>query len=175
MRKIILSILSFVFLAGSAYGAVSGDMSEYVRQDVLNERDRAFMAEIRLGFEQMRHEMQEIKTELRSEIQDVKTELRSEIQDVKTELRSEMDKRFGSLEKQVAVIDERTESTKTTVYWWFAGLGLMIALFGILVGFAIFAPALSEFIKNVRRPSVPIEEIEKVVERMITVKLEGKI
>ena len=164
MRKIILSILSFVFLAGSAYGAVSGDMSEYVRQDVLNERDRAFMAEIRLGFEQMRHEMQEIKTELRSEIQDVKTELRSE-----------MDKRFGSLEKQVAVIDERTESTKTTVYWWFAGLGLMIALFGILVGFAIFAPALSEFIKNVRRPSVPIEEIEKVVERMITVKLEGKI
>ena len=164
MKKIILLILSFVFLAGSAYGAVSGDMSEYVRQDVLNERDRAFMAEIRLGFEQMRREMQEIKTELRREIQDVKTELRSE-----------MDKRFGSLEKQVAVIDERTESTKTTVYWWFAGLGLMIALFGILVGFAIFAPALSEFIKNIRRPSVPIEEIEKVVERMITVKLEGKI
>ena len=148
----------------NAYGAISEDMSGYVRQDVLNERDRAFMAEIRLGFEQMRREMQEIKTELRREIQDVKTELRSE-----------MDKRFGSLEKQVAVIDERTESTKTTVYWWFAGLGLMIALFGILVGFAIFAPALSEFIKNIRRPSVPIEEIEKVVERMITVKLEGKI
>ena len=130
-----------ILLAGSALGAISEDMSVYVRQDVLSERDRAFMAEIRLGFEQMRREMQEMKTELRSEMDKRFNEMHSEIQTVSS---------------KVDLLDERTRGTERTVYWG-------LAFFGIFIVLVSFAPGIAEFLKTLRKPQLTIEDVKHLI------------
>ena len=147
MKKVFLALVLVILLSGSALGVSSDDV--YVRQDVLNERDRAFMAEIRLGFEQMRREMDKRFNELDKKIENVKTELHQEIQ---------------VLSSKVDLLDERTESTKTVVYWGFALLGLILAS-------AVVVPPLAEFFKGLwkKEPSVTLEDVE----RLISLRLEA--
>ena len=125
-----------ILLSGSALGVSSDDV--YLRKDVFDAKMDAFMSEIRLMNEQRRREMQEMKAELHQEIQNVSS--------------------------QVAVLDERTESTKTVVYWGLAFLGLILAS-------AVVVPPLSEFFKGLRKkePSFTLEDVE----RMISLRLES--
>ena len=99
MKKVFLALVLVILLSGSALGVSSDDV--YLRKDVFDAKMDAFMAEIRLGNEQLRREMNDrfnvldrkidgVKSELHEEIQSVKTELHEEIQSVKTELHEEI-------------------------------------------------------------------------------------
>ncbi len=180
MRKFLLSSFLVIFLVSNAHGAISEDMSVYVRQDVLNERDRAFMAEIRLGFEQMRREMDKrfsevdkrfdaldkkidnVKTELHQEIQSVKTELHEEIQSVTLELHEEIQ----AVSTRVAKLETRIESMDKSLDRSISVLTLIVTFVGVIVGFAIFAPALLEFVKGLRKAQVMPEDSERLLERI---------
>ena len=100
MKKLFLT-LSFILSFNSfSFAAVSSDV--YLRQDVFEAKMDAFMAEVRLGNEQIRREMDKRF--------------------------SEVDKRFTELNARIDLIDERTDSTKTTVYWILAILAAIVAL-----------------------------------------------
>ena len=74
------------------------------------------MSEMRLMFEQNRREIEQKFDkridELDKKIDRVQTELKFEIQDLRSDIK---------------VINERTESTKTSVYWILAALAVIVA------------------------------------------------
>ena len=166
MKKVFLALVLVILLSGSALGVSSNDV--YVRQDVLNERDRAFMAEIRLGFEQMRREMDKRFSEVDKRFDEMHSEmdrrfgevdkrfdaLDKKIDDVKTELQKEIQ----DVSSQVVVLSGQTENTKTFVYWGLAFLGLILAS-------AVVVPPLSEFFKGLRKkePSFTLEDVKHLI------------
>ena len=199
MKKFLLAAVLVFLISSMSYGAVSEDSNVYVRQDVFDAKMDKFMAEIRLGNEQMRRELQETyaKThqeiqELRQEMQGNQVKLRQEMQEnqAKTheeiqELRQEMqgnqvklhqemqenqaktheeiqmlnvkleamDKRISDGEKRTS---DRIDDLKTMIYWGFSILGLFIA-------FAIFGPSFGEFLRNLRTPSISVDEIKQLI------------
>ena len=117
MKKfLVFMLLILVLFVGSAYGAVSDDV--YLRRDVFDAKMEALMAEIRLGnqnlLEQIRGEMDKRFAEVDRRFAEVDRRL------------SDLNDRFNTLDKKVDVLAERTDGTRTTVYW---GLGF----FGIIV------------------------------------------
>ena len=166
MKKIFLSLILVILLSGSALGVSSDDV--YLRKDVFDAKMDAFMSEIRLMNMDLRREMDKRFSEmdkrfsevdkrfdaLDKKIENVKTELHQEIQDVKNELHQ----KIQNVSSQVAVLDERTESTKTTVYW---GLALM----GLILASAVVVPPLTEFFKGLRKkePSFTLEDVKHLI------------
>ena len=124
MKKMFLLIALMILLSSEANGAVSGDMSEYVRKDVFDAKMEAFMAEIRLGNER---------------------------------ILNELDKKINEVKTEVRVLEARVGGLETTVY---CGL----ALLGLIVGFAIFAPSLGEFLKSLQKPSLTVEDVQRLIE-----------
>ena len=175
MKKILLSSsLILNLLAGNAFAMISGDMSEYVRRDVLEARDSALIAEIRLGNEKILREIDSVRREMDKRFNEMHSEMDSRFKEMDkrfNEMHSEMDsrfkevdKRFNKLETEIAILSERTDSTKTVVYWGLGFLGLII----------VFAPDILERIRRVRTPTIPLNELERTIERIITEKLNGR-
>ena len=187
MRKATLLVLViFIAFSQAAFGAVSNDMSEYVRKDVLEERDRTLITEIRLGNEKILREMDrrfnEVNTKMDRRFNEMHSEMDRRFNEVHTEMdrrfnevHSEMDKRFGELEKQIATINERTEGTKTSTYWNFNVLTIILAVVTLLVAFTVFAPALSTFLKSMRTKKIPLDELEEILDKLLEKKFNGKI
>ena len=73
MKKILLAVVLILVAASGCYGAASDDV--YLRRDVFEAKMDAFMAEIRLGNEQIRREMNDRFNVLDRKIDNVKTEL----------------------------------------------------------------------------------------------------
>ena len=46
-------------------------------------------------------------------------------------------------------------------------MGIIVTVLTLIVGFAIFAPSLSELLKGLRKPSMTAEEVEKIFQRLI--------
>ena len=114
MKKLFLT-LSFILSFNSfSFAAVSSDV--YLRQDVFEAKMDAFMAEVRLGNEQIRREIDKRFSEVDKRFNEVDKQF------------SEVDKRFTELNARIDLIDERTDSTKTTVYWILAILAAIVAL-----------------------------------------------
>ena len=172
-----LVILFLVLFVESANALVSTDMSEYVRRDVFDAKMEAFMAEIRLGnqnlLEQIRGEMDRRFAELDKRFDEIDkrfvevdkrfdeidkrfVEVDKRFSEVDKRL-SDLNDRFNILDKKVDVLAERTDGIKTTVYW---GLGF----FGIIVA---LSPQFSEYMKKIRKPVMTVEDVEKIVERTL--------
>ena len=114
------------------------------------------MAEVRLGNEQIRREIDKRFSEVDKRF-------------------NEVDKHFGELEKQIATINERTEGTKTSTYWNFNVLTIILAVVTLLVAFTVFAPALSTFLKSMRTKKIPLDELEEILDKLLEKKFSGKI
>ena len=87
----------------------------------------AFTAQIRLGNEQLRNE-------LNSKINDVQSSLNSKIEGVQSTLRSEMQTGFSTLQTQIQAVDAnvqinaaKIEMLQHTFYWGFAILAFIAA------------------------------------------------
>ena len=101
-KKIISVIVLFLLvLSSSSYGAVSADMSVYVRQDVFDAKMDSLRSEIQVGNERILSEIRILNTKL-----------------------EEMDKRMNTIETHSF---NRHEDLKTMIYWGFSILGLFIA------------------------------------------------
>ena len=139
IKEILLLVMMLIIFNSSAHGAVSDDI--YVRKDIFEARmDRLEML-IEKNIAQLRSEIQEMRMELHQDIQKV--------------------------DSKVEVLNERTESLKTSVYWGLSVMGIIVTVLTLIVGFAIFAPSLSEFLKGLRKPSMTAEEVEKIFQRLI--------
>ena len=81
-----------------------------------------------------------------------------------TEIKGEI----RALDTRIDAVNMRIDSVQTTVYWGFALMGLILA-------FTTFAPALLEFVKGIRKPTVIMDEVERMINAAIAqARLEGK-
>ena len=135
MRKILLSLIFIFAISSCSYGTVSEDMSVYVRQDVFDAKMEAFMSEIRGEFQVINAKLEALD----KRITDVETHLSNRITDI---------------EKNMS---NRIDDLKTMVYWGFS-------LIGLLVSFAILAPSLGEFLRTLRKPSLTLEDVKRLIE-----------
>ncbi|MBR2208187.1 MAG: hypothetical protein IJ859_05185 [Synergistaceae bacterium] len=141
MRKIFAMIFLLLILSSASYGATSEDSSVYVRQDVFDAKMEAFMAEIRIGNERLQGELQVINAKLEA--------LNKRLDDFQVSTSN----RFDDLQASTA---GRIDDVKTIVYWGLSILGLLIA-------FAIFGPSFGEFLRNLRTPSVTLEDVKRLI------------
>ena len=71
-----------------------------------------------------------------------------------------LETRVTSVEKQLDMMNNRISDLQTVVYWGFAIITLVIAFA------ALFTP-ITEFLKNLRKPSLTIEEVEQLINRKL--------
>ena len=106
-------MLLIFLLSSISFGAVSEDMSVYLRKDV-------FEAKIEALFNRLHAEIGTLKTELRSEIGSLRTELKSEIGDLRGDVRA-LSARIDGLEKRV-------DDMHDYVYWFIVAFLAVLAL-----------------------------------------------
>ena len=135
MKKFLTAVLLVGLLAPFCYGATSGDMSVYVRQDVFEAKIDAFMAEIRGEFQVINAKLEALD----KRITDSETHTSNRIEDLKQNT------------------NNRLDDLRTVIYW---GLSII----GLLVAFAIFAPSFGEFLRNVRKPAVTLDDMKRLIE-----------
>ena len=112
MRKLFFTLLFCLVIVSDSFGAVSGDMSVYVRQDVFDAKMESLRNEIQAGNERILAEIRVVNTKL-----------------------EEMDKRITLVEAHSL---NRHEDLKTMIYWGFSILGLLIAFAIFAPSFAEF-------------------------------------
>lgn len=165
MKKFVFILLLFLLMPVNVYAEVSNDV--YLRRDVFEAKMDAFMAEIRLGNEQLRREMDKRFNEVHAEIDARFNEVHAENERLRKEidtrfneahaeneqLHREMGSRFSDLNEKVARLDERTEATKTSVYWGFTILGIIL----------VVAPAFLELVRSLRKPHFTLDEVNQLI------------
>ena len=158
MRKLFIVFAWLLILSGVSFGAVSDDV--YVRQDVFSARMDAFMSEIRLMNQELRSEMKELHSEVKQDIQNLRQEVKQEIQ----EIRQEVKRDIQAVNARIDVTNARLDDLYTTVYWGLAIIGIFVALIA-------FAPVLMTMYQNLRKPSITLEEVERLIEAKFSEKL----
>ncbi len=156
MKKIFMSLLLIVLLVSSCYAATSEDMGVYVRQDVFDAKMEALMAEMRLMNEKLLREVREEINEVRKEINEVRKEisgLREEIGSIKSDIKV--------LTSRIDALSKRMDSLETMIYWILATLGVAFA-----------AITLAPYLKDIRKPSITLEQIEALIDTKINARLQ---
>ena len=138
MRKLLIALALICTLSAAALGAESQDMSVYVRQDVFNTRMDKFDTKLN----QLHDDIQRLNTAIL--LLDGKVEaLNARIND------------------NQAATSARIDDLKTIIYW---GLSIL----GLILGFAIFAPALGDFLHKLFKPSITLEDVERLIDTKLS-------
>ena len=166
-EKICTTLVILMIACTVCYGATSEDMSVYVRKDVFDAKMDAFMSEIRLMNEQLRGEIRAlgaridgVETSLNARIDGVETSLNARIDGVETSLNSRMDKmetslnsRMDRMENRIDGVERRMSTLETMIYWILATLSAALA-----------ALALTPYMKELRKSSITLEDVSKLIE-----------
>ena len=138
MKKLIIALAIICTLSATALSATSEDMSVYVRQDVFEARMDKFDTKLN----QLHDDIQRLNTAIL--LLDGKVEaLNARIND------------------NQAATSARIDDLKTIIYW---GLSIL----GLILGFAIFAPALGEFLHKLFKPSITLEDVERLIDTKLS-------
>ena len=106
MKKILLVILLVLSVSSSSYGAVSQDMSVYVRQDV-------FDAKMEALFERLHGEIVSMKNEINGNIK---------------ALSERVDGNFATLSRRIDGLEKQNEQTNTFLYYLLVFFGAILVL-----------------------------------------------
>ena len=149
MRKIITVLLILLLMSGAAYGSVSEDNSVYLRKDVFDAKMEAFMSEIRLMNEQLRSDIRALDSRIGGVEQSVNTRLDS----VEKSLNSRISSVEQSLNSRLDGVEKRMSSLEIMIYWILGTLSVAFA-----------ALALTPYLKEIRRPSLTLEDVKRLIE-----------
>ena len=170
MKKFFAAIFLLLILSSASYAAASEDMKVqdvYVRQDVFDAKMEAFMNEIRGEFQVINTKLaaldkriDDFQAATAARIDDLQASTSSRFDDLQAsmtgrinDLQAATSSRFDDLQASMAW---RIDDVKTIVYWGLSILGLLIA-------FAIFGPSFGEFLRNLRTPSITIEDVKRLI------------
>ena len=128
---------------------------EFVNKEVFDARMDRMEALLEKTLTEMKMEVSAAVSGMRADNEKLRSEVKEEVNGLHNEI--------GGLRAEIRVVDERVnsvnariDSVQNTVYWGFALMGLILA-------FTTFAPALAEFVKNIRKPAVTMEDVEKAI------------
>ena len=135
MKKFLLSLALLLLLPSFSYGAVSDDV--YVRKDVFDANINAVIARI-----------DSLEKSINTRFESLNTRINS--------VENVMNTRFNAIDRRIDDMNTRIGDTQTMVYGGFTALGVLMTLL-------TFAPSLWGAVKNVRRPSLTIEDVKRLI------------
>ena len=154
--KIIITVLILLLMVGGAsYGAVSEDMSVYLRKDVFDASMQGMNAKLDMILEEMKAQ--------RKDINDL-TKTVSGLSERVTGLSARID----GLDKRMEGLDKRIDDLRNGIYLWLVAIGLVVAI--------IAWPKVQDMLPKWRKstPSITLEDVMRLIEEN-NLKLERKM
>ena len=125
---------------------------EFVRKDVFDVR-----------MDRMEALLEKTLTEIKADNE----KLRSEMRENNARIEGKIEALTQRVDQNFAFLNMRIESVQTSVYW---GLAIM----GLILAFATFIPSVLDFLKNLRRPSLTVEDVKLLISETLNSK-EAKV
>lgn len=129
--------------------------SEFVRKDIFDAR----MDRMEALLEKTLFEIKADNEKLRSEVNTAVSQMKADNEKLRSEMRENNLRLEAKIEAQsirINSLDTRLDTLQTSVYWGFAVLTVAIGCISLL-------PAIGDFLKNFRKPSVTLDDVKAVV------------
>ena len=151
--KNIITLIMLLIMSVPSEGAVSGDMSEYVRKDVFEVQMQSVNAKLDMildGMKELREELKEIRAEQKSQRNDI-----SRLSNTVSGLTARIDGLDARMTDNVQNLGSRIDDMKQYIY-----------LVLVLLGIVIVLPSVQKFLewRDSRKPSVTLEEVKRLIE-----------
>ena len=171
MRRVCVLIFVQLLVFGTAcYGAVSEDMSVYVRKDVFEVYMQGVNSKLDMLIEQMKEFREELKAqrkefqeELKAQRKEFQEEFKAQRQDI-----SELTRAVSVLSTRIDGLDARMGDLRNDIY---LGLGVLGIIFGLPAVQKMFEKRAEK--KSAAQPSLTIEDVMRLIEEH-DAKLSGK-
>ena len=139
MKKIITIIMLLLIMSGACYGAVSEDMSVYVRKDVFE----VYMQNISANIEKMVQKLDKLEDSVNKRLDKLDTDV------------NKVNQVVANLSGRVEGLDKRIDDLRNGIYLWLVAIGLVIAW-----------PKLFEKFQNWGKsaPSITLEDVKRLIE-----------
>ena len=147
MKKICVLLLVQLLVFGTAsYGAVSEDMSVYVRKDVFE----VYMQSLSANMEKIVQRMDKLDDSVNKRFDKLEADVNKVNQVV-----ANLSGRIDGLDKRMDSLDKRIDDLRNGIYLWLAAVGIVIAW-----------PKLVEKIQNWRKlqPSITLDDVRRLIE-----------
>ena len=128
---------------------------EFVRKDIFDAR----MDRMEALLEKTLFEMKADNERLRSEVNSAVSQMKADNEKLRSEIRENNLRLEAKIEAQSIRIDSlntRVDTLQTSVYWGFAVVTVAIGALALL-------PVIGDFLKNMRKPSVTLDDVKSVV------------
>ena len=144
--KNIITLIILLIMSVPSEGAVSGDMSEYVRKDVFEVQKQGVNAKLDMILDVMK----EFREELKSQREDI-----NGLKQTVSGLTARIDGLDARMTDNVQNLGSRIDDMKQYIY-----------LVLVLLGIVIVLPSVQKFLewRDSRKPSVTLEEVKRLIE-----------
>ena len=153
MSKIITTLVMFLMMVGASFGAVSEDMSIYVRKDVFE----VYMQNMTSTQERILQKLDSLEVKMNDLSKSV-GELSERIVAVNNSLSERINGVNTSLSGRIDSLDKRIDDLRNGIYLWLVAIGLIIAWPKLL-------DKLHSWGKSA--PSVTLEDVKRLIEEQI--------
>ena len=143
--------------AGASYGAVSEDMSVYVRKDVFE----VYMQNINAKFDTIMEELKEQKQMI--------VDLSNRVSNL-SEGVANLSGRVDGLDKRMDSLDKRVDDLRNGIYLWLVAIGLVVSW-----------PKLKETVQKWANstPSITLEDVKQLIDQRLieenNARMSGKV
>ena len=146
MKKFITTLLFILAISSTSLGAVSDDMSLYVRKDVYEAHQQSINSKLDMILEQQKA----FREEVRGEMKDFREELKTQRKDI------------NELTRVVSVLSTRIDGLETRIDDQQNYLYLVLVLLGIIVAL----PSVQKILQNraERKPSFTLDDVRRLIE-----------
>lgn len=160
MKKIVTAMLLILIFSSSSFGAVSEDMSVYVRQDVFDAKMEALFLRLHSEIENLGARLEgEIKV-LSERIDALDTKFTTRMDALEEKLTAKIDAVDARLSTRIDAVEGQMAILTIAIYWVLGTLGVVFA--GL---------TLAPYLKNLRRPSITLEDVERLIDAKLNAQI----
>lgn len=160
MKKIVTVMLLILIFSSSSFGAVSEDMSVYVRQDVFDAKMEALFLRLHSEIENLGARLEgEIKV-LSERIDALDTKFTTRMDALEEKLTAKIDAVDARLSTRIDAVEGQMAILTIAIYWVLGTLGVVFA--GL---------TLAPYLKNLRRPSITLEDVERLIDAKLNAQI----
>ncbi|MBQ7267494.1 MAG: hypothetical protein IJR11_03905 [Synergistaceae bacterium] len=167
MKRIFVALMILVLTGSACFGAVSEDMSVYVRKDVFDAKMEALFNRLHGEIQALSERMDGNFARLSEKIDGVDAKLSAQMERLDAKLSERIDGNFATLSGRIDGLDARMSDLRNGLYLGLVLFGTVIALFGVVIGLPFFNKWREERKKEKeeqRRPSITLDDVRKLIE-----------
>ena len=151
--KNIITLIMLLIMSVPSEGAISGDMSEYVRREVYDVQMQGVNGKLDMildGMKELREELKEIRAEQKSQRNDI-----SRLSNTVSGLTARVDGLDARMTDNAQNLGSRIDDMKQYIY-----------LVLVLLGIVIVLPSVQKFLewRDSRKPLITLEDVKRLIE-----------